>query len=214
MPSGVKIVDGRAFGVIKPRAEAASRQVVDAVVAKGHQLISEALGSATDSAGHRGREDTGAAGQALEHVLAKLKGSKVVGEVIVNPPADEYWNVIEDGRRPGKPISEVGQEKVARWVKRKLGQAAADSLIRGASQAEEGARIRFARTDGTGFRRVKRSQRDRAMRSLVYLVLRKIRTEGTPGIRPFGKAASKLRGGEARRISRRTVRAFARRGGR
>lgn len=213
MPSGVKITDRRGLQAIAPAALKASHQVVDAITAKGQELISEHLQTEQDSAGHQGREDTGAAGQALEHVPARLSGTKVVGEVVVNPPADEYWPVIEGGRRPGRPISDVGQERVARWVRRKLGQAAADSLIQGLSQRREGGRLEVALQRG-GQRRVKRNDRERAMRSLIYLVLRKIRTQGTPGIQPFGKAARKLRRGEARRIARRTVRAFNRRGSR
>lgn len=211
MPSGVKITDKRGLRTIAPAAIKASHQVVDAITARGQELISKALQTERDSAGHQGREDTGAAGQALEHVPAKLAGTKVVGEVVVNPPADEYWPVIEGGRRPGRPISDVGQERVARWVRRKLGQAAANTLIRGLSQRREGGQLEVAFQRG-GQRRVGRSDQERAMRSLVYLVLRKIRTEGTPGIAPFGKAARKLRTGEARRIARRTVRAFNRRG--
>ena len=49
------------------------------------------------------------------------------------------------------------------------------------------------------------------MDSLLFLIVRKIKREGIPGIQPFGKAARKLNGGEARRIADRTIREFARR---
>lgn len=197
----VRIVNPGAFRVIADAGMQHAFETIDRITAKGQELISERLRTGVDAAGHVGREDTGAAGQALGHVLAKRVGSKVRGTVEVSPPADEYWPVIEDGRQPNRPISAEGMLRLERWVRRKLGPKAAESLIRGLTQRVASKRLAVAGAGGD-LRRVTKDDREAAIRSLTYLVARKIRTKGTPGLHPFRKAADALRGGEAGRIAR------------
>lgn len=48
---------------------------------------------------------------------AKVKPGLILGEVYETGPAIRYIEVIEQGRRPNKPISREGVESIRRWLR-------------------------------------------------------------------------------------------------
>lgn len=209
----VRLVNPGAFGVIERAGEEHARRTCDLIIARGQELISETLRSGVDAAGNVGREDTGAAGQALAQEPARIVGGRVRAELNVSPPADEYWPVVEGGRAPGKRISIEGQRKILVWVTRKIGADRALQLLRGLSSRIASRRLAIAGPGGK-LRRITRDDREKALRQLAYLVARKIRRQGTPGLAPFRRAAAKLNGGEAASIARGVAASMRQSGGR
>lgn len=211
---GLVVVDTSGFDKQDEQIRQIAIASLKEIAADAEESILDDLRNKVDKDGHKGRADTGKAGQSLATSDVKETGGTVRGgvysvEVFTQPPADEYWPVIEGGRRPGRKISAEGQRKILSWVRRKLGAKAAESLIPTLSQRAKSRRL-AVNARGGKLRRVGTKDRERAIRSLAYLVMRKIRQKGTPGIAPFRGATERLNGGDAKRIADRVAARFSR----
>lgn len=175
------------------RASAIAEAAVRAIQADAERMIVERLATTSDAAGHVGRQDTGAAGQAVQVGPIAWEGGVCRGSVEPSGPAAAYWPVLEDGRRPNRPIGLEGRLRIQTWVRRKILPRAVGALRLSRSNRNAfGAGI-----GGKGGGRVSKDEQAELLDSLTFLVVRKIRRQGTPGIHPFKRSAEELRGGRA-----------------
>ena len=125
------------------------------------------------------------------HLRTAIRGEVLThlrGVVAVTGASAKYGDIIEIGRRPG-PISKEGVASIMLWVRRKLRPdvLAVERLTRRATK-----RITTKGKRGG-------NPRERAIKSVTFLVARKIREKGFKGKFMFQKAEKKM----ARRIAQR-----------
>lgn len=158
----------------------------------------ESARSTPDSAGHVGRYDRGTFIKSIVATEPVDRGTYVEARVI-SRDRPEKVNVLEDGRRPGKPVSVEGRRLIRGWVERKLLTAA---LLK--SDTTGKAKPKTKTTNGVvrvvGVTGVSKSVRERTLDSLTYLVVRKIRTKGTPGIHVMATTRARFEGPEGKAI--------------
>lgn len=199
----VRISSGgeRAFVSVVTKSQVIAEATVREIQAEGERLVVEGLRGTPDRRGFVGRWDTGKAAQSVQIGPLSWEGETVRGAVQPEGPPTEYWPVIEGGRAAGKPISGVGRLRIETWVRRKLLPKAIENLkAERAGQANRRGGRSGARSVSVRDIRLESGERNAMLESLTFLVVRAIRLRGTPGIAPFGKAATALRGGRAREI--------------
>lgn len=112
--------------------DAAAQHALAEIGAEGHGLVVGHMQHTVDRRGHRGRNFTGTAQQA---VTAQPPRRTQVGwsqETVSLDPNKAKVAVIEDGRRPGKGVSRTGQRHLERWARLKLGVKAGKDAKRAA----------------------------------------------------------------------------------
>lgn len=200
----VRIASGgdRAFVSVVTKGQRIAEATVREIQAEGERLVVERLRTGQDRAGFVGRWDTGNAAKSVQLGPITWEGERCRGVVEPQGPPVEYWPVLEGGRAPGKPISAVGRMRIQTWVRRKiLPRAVAEIKEERAAQINRRGRGRRASTRvGASDVKLERGERGELLDQLTFLVVRKIRRRGTPGLAPFGNAAAALRAGKARAI--------------
>lgn len=190
-----------AFARVEARIRAVAEGAALEIAAAGEREVVEVVSSGQDPRGFVGRVDTGQARQAVQIGPVGWNGSVAAVRLAPSGPAADYWPVIEGGRRPGKPISKVGRERIAVWGRRKgVLRRIVDSL---AARDE----VDGAATHGPAkpVRRLKKGEREGLEAQAAFILARAIRRKGTPGLHPFRAAAARLRGGLARAIVERVA---------
>lgn len=200
----VRIVAGSgddAFARVSARIQAVAEGAALEIVAAGEREVVDVMSNGRDPRGFVGRVDTGQARQAVQIGPVTWDGRKAAARLAPSGPAADYWPVIEGGRRPGKPISAVGRERIAVWGRRKgVIRRIVESLA--ARDHVDGAAVHGPAKPA---RRLKKGEREELEAQAAFILTRAIRRKGTPGLHPFRAAAAKLRGGVARAIVERVA---------
>jgi hypothetical protein len=129
-------------------------------------------------------------------------GAGLEAAVVVQPPHDKVAVIVEEGRRPGRPVSRAGQAAIRKWVGRKL----RDRVLSRVS----GARVTATNRRSGKVTGVKTVDAEAALDSAAFLIARKIRRRGIPGIHPFRRVADAMRSGRAAQIVASVVARLAR----
>lgn len=187
------------FARVAGRARAVAEAAVLEIAAAGERDVVETMTTGRDERGHVGRVDTGAARAAVRVGPVAWNGRAATATLAPSGPAADYWPVLERGRRPGRPVSKVGAERIAVWARRKgvLQRVVNGLLARAAADRGEALPARP--------RRLAAADRARLERQAVFVLVRSIRRRGTPGLAPFRAAATRLREGMARAILERVA---------
>lgn len=180
----------RVTGHVRAVAEAATLEIL----AEGERQVVEVLSTGRDPRGFVGRVDTGQARQSLQLAPVRWDGRASRGELAPSGPPADYWPVLEDGRRPGRPISTVGQQRIAVWARRKGVLQRVVNALRARAAADAG-EVLPARP-----KRLRAGERAQLEEQAAFVIQRSIRRKGTPGLGPFRRAAQRLRDGLARQI--------------
>lgn len=169
-----------ALSAIDRAARAAAVEVSTQAAAKVKDLIA----TTPDAAGHVGRIDTAAFVESVVAGEPVDRGTYVEARVFSRDNPSKV-TVLEDGRRPGKPVSLEGRLLIRKWVERKLG---AKVLLAAFPNAKATTRTtRSGKTVVTKVTGVKKVDRDDVLDSVTFLIIRKIRRRGSPGIGAFAK---------------------------
>ncbi len=185
-----------ALGVAVTRA---ATQAAHEAALLGASWARDAALTKVDAAGHRGRADTGIFIKSI-HASEPVDRGPFVECLVQSRDRPEKTNVIETGRRPGKPVSLEGRLLIRKWVERKIGNTA---LLQAFPDQAKVASVRTLKDGRTLVRRVKgvkKADREALLDQLTFMVVRKIRLRGIPGIAPFGTARLRLAGPEGERI--------------
>lgn len=176
MSGRVRVTSRAGFRGLEGEVDRLARAGLQTLGDEAHEQITHRMQNTVDSAGHRGRVASGTTLQAVtpRPPVKTAGGWEQTTEIA--PPQDHLGPIIEKGRKPGKGVSRAGQANLRKWARRKLGP------VRAASG------------------RFKAGGRERAERSRVFLIARKIKRKGIPGIHAFRNTAQWLRQGNARRI--------------
>lgn len=213
---------GDPFARIAGRARAVAEAAVLEIAAEGERQVVETLTTGRDERGFVGRVDTGTARSAVRVAPVEWNGRSAVARLAPSGPAADYWPVLEGGRRPGRPVSRVGRERIAVWARRKGVLA---RIAQGLLESSKGARVSLrarrvwdavaAQEEAAGRRMpiefnarvtgVSAKRRAAIQKQALFLIVRAIRRKGTPGLAPFRAAAGKLRAGLARAILERVA---------
>lgn len=190
---------GDPFARIAGRARAVAEAAVLEIAAEGERQVVETLTTGRDERGFVGRVDTGTARSAVRVAPVEWNGRSAVARLAPSGPAADYWPVLEGGRRPGRPVSRVGRERIAVWARRKgvLRRVVNGLLAKAAADRGEALPARP--------RRLAAAARAALERQAVFVIARGISRKGTPGLAPFRAAAGKLRAGLARAILERVA---------
>lgn len=176
MSGRVRVTNRAGFRGLERQIDDLARAGLDELGAVAEGEVKRRMVETVDAAGHRGRV---ASGLTQKAVIARAPVKTAGGweqTTEISPPQDHLGPIIEKGRKPGKGVSRAGQANLRKWARRKLGPVRAP----------------------TG--RFRPGGRERAERSRVFLIARKIKRKGIPGIHVFRDTARWLRQGHARRI--------------
>lgn len=212
---------GDPFARIAGRARAVAEAAVLEIAAEGERQVVETLTTGRDERGFVGRVDTGTARSAVRVAPVEWNGRSAVARLAPSGPAADYWPVLEGGRRPGRPVSRVGRERIAVWARRKGVLAKiVQSLLESSTGAKSSLRDRRV-WEAVAYREqvagrtmpefrgrvtgVSAKRRASLAGRALYLLTRSISRKGTPGLAPFRAAAGKLRAGLARAILERVA---------
>lgn len=200
-----------AFKAIDVVVRSATLAAAQALAAEAVGLVQSAVKDNVDDDGHRGRIDRGSFVQSIEASEPQVDSTGVSILVGARPPENRKSAVIEDGRMAGRRMPP--REEIEGWVRRKLG-ARLRARTRGARVKILAQRVDDRSYVTSGVQGVSGADFDREVKSVAFLVQRKIGREGTPGIHPFRTARlALLDGNRASLIVTETVSRFLRNAG-
>lgn len=163
-------------------ADRVARTGLEACGQAAHAQIVHRIHNDLDERGFKGRVDTGAIVQAVRALEPVKEGTVWKQRTVVEQSAStEHQHVVEEGRKPGGPISYEGRLKIAQWVKRRLGARLREQA--------PGARTRISDRRVVG---VQKAGLERLIEQVTFLVIRAIRRRGIPGLHPFRKTREDL----------------------
>jgi hypothetical protein len=166
--------------------------------------IVQRLRTDLDERGFQGRVNEGLLWRAIA-AGEPMKGADGVWRqetgVLAGGDLETEAAVAEHGREAGHGISLEGRLRIRKWVERKFGDSIVDRHKRGlADDANRRGNRHGPRAVGPEHFRLKKGEREKLIDEVTFLVIRKIRLQGIPGLHPFEKTAEHLSGGEAARI--------------
>jgi len=160
------------------------RVATDALNQIGREAVGEArriLREDRDVRGYRGRIDRGIARASVTALAPVVSGVRGTLEVVSQPPAADYWPVIEEQRTPGRRMPPV--QPIHDWLRRTdKGRALTEAAFNQHKAQHPTAKL------------------DRFRKDFAFVVARSIGRKGTPGLAPFRRTADLFSQGRAAAI--------------
>ena len=169
-----------------------------------HEQVTTRLRDDLDERGFKGRVDQGLLFKAItagephkdpDGLWRQETGVLSAGDLAIEAA------VAEAGRSPGYGVSLEGRMRIRRWVEHKLGKGIIQRHKEGIAKA---ANARGSRTGPRTFNardvRFSKDETEALLDTITFLVIRKIRREGIPGLHMFANTGDDLRGGKAARL--------------